>query len=65
VKKVPNRIRLRREQLGLTQEELASRLKISASYLSKIENERVSINVKLAIRIARALRSRVEDIFFD
>lgn len=62
---MPNRIRDRREELELTQAELAKKLKISISYLSKIENEKTPINVKLAIRIARALRTTVEEIFFD
>ncbi|ULT55439.1 helix-turn-helix domain-containing protein [Neobacillus drentensis] len=62
---MPNRIQQRRLELEMTQAELAKRLKISVTYLSKLENERVNINVKLAIRIARALRARVEDIFFD
>lgn len=62
---MPNRIRDRREELELTQAELAKKLKISISYLSKIENEKTPINVKLAIKIARALRTTVEDIFFD
>lgn len=62
---VPNRIREAREELGLTQAELAERVKISIGYLSKIENEKKPINVKLAIRIARALKTTVEEIFFD
>jgi DNA-binding XRE family transcriptional regulator len=63
VKKSPNRIRQRREELGLTQAELAKKLGISTTYLSKIENERKPINVVLAIRIAKALESTVEEIF--
>jgi DNA-binding XRE family transcriptional regulator len=62
---VPNRIQERRLKLGMTQAELAKKLNISVSYLSKLENDRTNINVSLAIRIARALRTRVEDIFFD
>jgi putative transcriptional regulator len=62
---LPNRIQQRRLELEMTQAELAKKLKISISYLSRLENERVNINVRLAIRIARALRTRVEDIFFD
>lgn len=62
---MPNRIQQRRLELEMTQAELAKKLKISISYLSRLENERVNINVRLAIRIARALRARVEDIFFD
>jgi DNA-binding XRE family transcriptional regulator len=62
---VPNRIQERRLELDLTQAELAKKLKISVSYLSALENERKPINVSLAIRIARALRTTVEEIFFD
>lgn len=62
---LPNRIQERRLELEMTQAELAKRLKISVSYLSKLENEKVNVNVALAIRIARALRTSVEDIFFD
>lgn len=61
--KVTNRIKQRREELKLTQEQLAERIKITTSYLNRIENESRPINVKLAIRIARALDSTVEDIF--
>jgi putative transcriptional regulator len=60
---LPNRIQERRLELDLTQAELAKKLKISVSYLSALENERKPINVALAIRIARALRTSVEDIF--
>ncbi|MGD6898649.1 helix-turn-helix transcriptional regulator [Bacillus infantis] len=60
---MPNRIRQRREELGLTQAELAELIKISTQYLSKIENEVKPINVMLAIRIAQALDSTVEEIF--
>jgi putative transcriptional regulator len=62
---LPNRIQERRLELDLTQAELANKLKISISYLSKLENEKTPINVKMAIRIARALRTSVEEIFFD
>lgn len=60
---LPNRIRERRHELGLTQEDLAKRLRVGTTYISKIENERVNINVTLAIRIARELNTTVEDIF--
>lgn len=60
---MPNRIKQRREELGLTQEELANKLRLSVQYVNRIENETRPINVMLAIRIARALNSTVEDIF--
>jgi putative transcriptional regulator len=62
---LPNRIQQRRLELEMTQAELAKKLKISVTYLSRLENNRININVKLAIRIARVLQARVEDIFFD
>jgi transcriptional regulator with XRE-family HTH domain len=65
VRTVPNRIQLRRLQLGLTQEELAARLKISVTYLSKLENEKRPLNARMKFRIARALDTTVTDIFFD
>jgi putative transcriptional regulator len=62
---LPNRVQERRLELGLTQAELAKKLKITVSYLSKLENERLPVNVMIAIRIARALNTSVEEIFFD
>jgi DNA-binding XRE family transcriptional regulator len=62
---MPNGIKQRREALGLTQAQLARKVSISAGYLNRIENETRPVNVKIAIRIARALNVAVEDIFFD
>jgi transcriptional regulator with XRE-family HTH domain len=63
--RLPNRIQERRLELEMTQSELAKKLKISISYLSKLENEKMPVTVSMAIRIAKALRTRVEEIFFD
>lgn len=62
---LPNRIQERRLELEMTQSELAKKLKISISYLSKLENEKMPVTVSMAIRIAKALKTRVEEIFFD
>ncbi|MCM3180196.1 helix-turn-helix transcriptional regulator [Cytobacillus horneckiae] len=59
-----NLMRQRREELGLTQKELAERLQMSETYINKIENETRNISVVLAIRIATALETKVEEIFF-
>lgn len=53
----------RREELGLTQRELAEKLEMTESYLNRIERETRKINVVLAIRIAQALETTVEDLF--
>lgn len=60
---MPNKVKQRREELGLSQTDLAKKLKLSVSYINKIENEKKPINVVLAIRIAKALDTTVEDIF--
>jgi putative transcriptional regulator len=60
---MPNKVKQRREELGLSQSDLAKKLKLSISYINKIENEKKPINVVLAIRIAKALDTTVEDIF--
>ena len=60
-----NRIKSVRETEGITQVELARRLNITVSWMNKIENGKVIPNVKIAIRIAKELNCRVEDIFFN
>jgi putative transcriptional regulator len=60
-----NRIAKRREELQLTQKQLAEMLNLTREYLNKIENEKKQINVRLAIRIARALDTTVEHLFSD
>jgi DNA-binding XRE family transcriptional regulator len=62
---VPNRIKQRRLELLMTQSELAKTLGITETYLSKIENERKPINIRLAIRIAHALNTTVEHLFSE
>jgi putative transcriptional regulator len=58
-----NNLKQLRSQKGLTQRELACLLKVTPSYLNKIENGKRIPNVLLAVRIAHILDCRVEDIF--
>lgn len=60
-----NKIKQRRNELGLTQQELADKLGMSVSYINRIENEKKIPNVSLAIRIAHALKCKVDDIFYN
>ncbi|GAW28953.1 helix-turn-helix transcriptional regulator [Carboxydocella sp. ULO1] len=60
-----NLIALKRKALGMTQEELASILKISRPYLSDLENGKYNVSGKLMLKIANALGCKVEEIFFD
>ena len=55
-------IKERREQLGLSQKELAKRAKISQSFLCDIEQGRCKPSIDTAIKIAQVLN--VADIKF-
>jgi Zn-dependent peptidase ImmA (M78 family)/DNA-binding XRE family transcriptional regulator len=65
----PNMIILAREARGMTQRELADRLSISSSKMSKIEAGFLSVNSELLLKIAKELRfpehlfSLTEDIY--
>ena len=60
-----NRVKKFRLKQGLTQEELAAKLKISPGYLSKVERGEVDPSLKLAVRIAKSLRCTLNDLFFN
>ncbi|MGX5597721.1 MULTISPECIES: helix-turn-helix transcriptional regulator [Bacillus cereus group] len=53
---------LRKEKL-ISQEKLAAQVGLSRTYISEIENNKKQPNVKLAIKIAKALGTSVESIF--
>ncbi|PEQ96487.1 transcriptional regulator [Bacillus cereus] len=54
---------LRKEKL-ISQEKLAEQVGLSRTYISEIENNKKQPNVKLAIKIAKALGKSVESIFW-
>jgi putative transcriptional regulator len=58
-----NRIKEFRERKGINQAELARRLGISRSYLNKLENGKSDPSIRLAVRIAQALDTTLNDIF--
>lgn len=59
-----NRVRERRKAAGgLTQQELASAVGVSRQSIIAVERGRCRPAVDLALRIARALSCRVEDLF--
>lgn len=59
-----NKIQKFREEKGLTQEDLAELLKISEDYLGKIERGKRVPSMKLAVRIAKLLDCKLDDLFF-
>lgn len=56
-------VRHRREALGLSQAALAAAIDLSRQSLSAIEAGRAVPSVEVALRLARALDSRVEELF--
>lgn len=55
-----------RKAKGLTQEQLAEKVNIHATYVGKIESGKNNISVVLLFKISRALDVKLSDIFdFD
>lgn len=60
-----NRVKEVREEMNITQEDLANRVGISRTYLSEIETgKRKAIGGNIMFNIAIALNKDVSDIFF-
>lgn len=58
------RIRVLREKSGLTQQELAEIVRVeSPSYISKIERGTTSPSYELLMRMAKALKVELKDLF--
>lgn len=60
-----NRIKQRRLELNMTQNELAKKLNITINRLSKIENGKVDVKLSMAFRISHHLSCRIDDIFLE
>lgn len=58
-----NKVRECRKNQGWSQEDLALRAKVSQPTISDIERERYVPRVDVALLIARALQSTVEELF--
>lgn len=59
-----NRVGKRRRELGLTQEALAERVGVTRQTLGAVESGRSAPSTAIALRLARELSSRVEDLFW-
>ena len=62
--KLRNRLKEARTAAGLTQGELADRVLVSRKTINTVENGVFIPSTLLTLKLARALRSRVEDLFF-
>ena len=58
-----NKIRARRKELGLSQEELARRCGVSRQTVNAIENNKYDPTLALAFHLARELGTTVDDLF--
>ena len=59
-----NMIKLLRKEAGLRQEDMAKELGVSRQTIIAIENDKYNPTLELAMKIARLLGRRVEEIFF-
>jgi putative transcriptional regulator len=62
--KLCNRLRETRLQKDLTQESLAAIIGVTRQTIIAVEKERFVPSVKLALELAWALESRLEDLFW-
>lgn len=58
-----NQIRALRKERGVSQEDLARRCGVSRQTINAIENNKYDPTLGLAMRLARLLKTPVEDIF--
>ena len=58
-----NIIRIRRKELGLSQEQLASKVHLSRQTVNAIENNKYDPTLSLAFRLAKELQLTVDELF--
>ncbi|MGD2058399.1 MAG: helix-turn-helix transcriptional regulator [Anaerolineales bacterium] len=61
---VDNKVRERRQELGLTQEQLGEATKVTRQTIIALEKGGYTPSVELALKIARKLKTTVEDLFW-
>lgn len=59
-----NRLKEVRLSRNVSQQELARKVKVSVSHLSKVENGERSLTLPLAARICKVLKCDTKDLFF-
>lgn len=58
-----NKMKEKRKEEKITQEQLARKVDITLNQIQNIENNRSTPKVDIAIKISRILKSTVEEIF--
>ncbi len=59
---IGNRMKSRRKELGLTQKELASEVKLSQNYLSELEKDKFNPTAPIIVRLAVALAMSADEL---
>ena len=62
LKELAGKIKLKRQQLGLTQEELAEKSGFHVNYIGGIERATRNLSIESLIRIAKALEISPKDL---
>lgn len=58
-----NRIKELRKQAGLRQEDMAAALGVTRQTINAIENQKYNPTLELAMKLARLLKTPVEELF--
>ena len=58
-----NKIKLYRQQLNLTQEDVSKKLNVTRQTINAIENNKYNPSLELAIKLSRLLNVQVEELF--
>ena len=58
-----NKIKVLRKEMGLRQEDMATQLGVSRQTIIAIENDKYNPTLELAMKIAKLLNLKLEDIF--
>lgn len=61
--KLGKRVQKLRKNMGLSQEELAEKIKISRTHMGHVEQGRKSPSLKVMTKLAKALKVRMSDLF--
>ena len=59
-----NRIRELRKEAGLRQEDMAKALGVSRQTIIAVENDKYNPTLELALKMAKLLKTPVEELFF-
>jgi|688.fasta_scaffold1205994_2 DNA-binding XRE family transcriptional regulator len=64
IKLLENKVKLRLEEIGMSQQELADRVGTNRAHINKIANQNSpAVSLPIAIKIAKELKLPVEQLF--